>query len=120
MAYCLVHVNIRRLDRLLIGEQADGLRVWRRSGSLHDLRSWYEGILIVSANAVVGIGFAARFAGVTSETVRARIRSGGLTVFEFVLIGTASRYRFVPFSEVEQWQRLRTLAEARKKLRENS
>jgi hypothetical protein len=120
MVFHIAHVNIRRMDRYLIGVQKKGLRLWQRSGNIHELRSWYEGVLCVCYNGAVEIGFAARFVGVTTQTVRARMRSGGLTVFEFRLTGTSARYRFVPFCEVEHWQRLRMQSGLGKKARKKS
>ena len=113
----LQHVVIRNTDKMLLGEQVEGTRLWQRRGCGREVMSWFEAILGVCQYGVVPAGFAAHYVEVTTQTVRARIKTGRLTAFDFTVGDNLGRYRFVPFCELEEWRRTRMKWKAARMMR---
>jgi len=103
MGIKISYVTVRPIDERLIGGRVDGLRLWHRRGSLHDLAGWFEGVLCVCQNMVVPPGFASKLVGVSTETLRERVRGGRLSAFDFSIGDSTGRYRFVSLREIDQW-----------------
>ena len=100
----------------MIGRPDDGTRIFRREGSVKEMREWFDK-LCEHIGPCVSPGGAAVYAGVTRAGVNKRLKAGKLTIFCFYTIEKAKTFfgkektikdfpsGYIPVSECKAWRK---------------
>ena len=99
----------------LIGRPDGGTRIFRREGTIEELREWFDE-LCEHIGPCVSPGGAAVYAGVTRAGVHKRLKSGKLTIFCFSTVEKRKTFfgkektikdlptGYIPVSECKAWR----------------